>query len=124
MSIKYFTFNELVKTDTGLNNYPTNIKVIENLVELARFLDVIREELGMPIIINSAYRSDVVNFKVGGVKTSHHLYGLAADIKCKDNKKLLEILKNHIDKIDQMIVYKTFIHVSIAPLHRGQLIYK
>lgn len=122
--VTYFTFQELVKTNTGLENYPTDINLLANLVDLAKFLDQIRKELGLPIIVNSGYRSPQVNAKVGGVKTSHHTMCLAADIKCKDNAKLLEILKKHIKEIDQLIVYPTFIHISIAPLRRGQIILK
>jgi len=37
---------------------------------------------GLPIYINSGYRSPAVNKAVGGVATSNHLTGCAADIRC------------------------------------------
>jgi len=51
-----------------------------------------REE---PIIINSGYRSPAVNKAVGGVATSNHLTGCAADI--------------HVSGIEQLIRYATIL---------------
>ncbi len=51
-----------------------------------------REE---PIIINSGYRSPEVNKAVGGVATSNHLSGCAADI--------------HVSGIEQLIRYATIL---------------
>ena len=51
-----------------------------------------REE---PIIINSGYRSPEVNKAVGGVATSNHLTGCAADI--------------HVSGIEQLIRYATIL---------------
>jgi len=43
-------------------------------------LQVIRDEIGKPIKINSGYRSPEHNKSVGGVKNSMHVKGKAADI--------------------------------------------
>ena len=48
-----------------------------------------------PIIINSGYRSPAVNKAVGGVATSNHLTGCAADI--------------HVAGIEQLIRYATIL---------------
>ena len=45
MNITNFTFKELVKTDTGLDNIPNDMNVIRNLVRLSEFLQIIRNEL-------------------------------------------------------------------------------
>ena len=105
INISNFSFNELTKTDTGLNNIPNDMNVLSNLCRLARFLQTIRNELHLPIIINSAYRSPEVNAKVGGVSSSYHVKGLAADIKCTDMDKLLTILHSHLMEIDQLGIY-------------------
>ena len=105
MNITNFTFKELVKTDTGLDNIPNSMNVIHNLVRLSEFLQIIRNELHLPIIVNSAYRSPEVNAKVGGVSSSYHVKGLAADIKCSDMDKLLTILHSHLMEIDQLGIY-------------------
>ena len=105
MNISNFSFSELIKTNTGLNNTPNDMNILSNLCRLAAFLQTIRNELHLPIIVNSAYRSPEVNAKVGGVSSSYHVKGLAADIKCSDMDKLLTILHSHLMDIDQLGIY-------------------
>lgn len=119
INISNFSFNELTKTDTGLDNTPSDMNVISNLCRLAAFLQTIRNELHLPIIVNSAYRSPEVNAKVGGVSSSYHAKGLAADIKCADMDKLLTILHSHLMEIDQLGIYynstsQLWFHVGLA----------
>ena len=66
INISNFSFNELTKTDSGLDNIPDDMNVIRNLVRLSEFLQIIRNELQLPIIVNSGYRSKEVNFDVQG----------------------------------------------------------
>ena len=103
--ITNFTLSELTKTDAGLDNIPDDMNVLSNLCRLASFLQTIRNELRLPIIVNSAYRSPEVNAKVGGVSSSYHVKGLAADIRCNDMDKLLTILHSHLMEIDQLGIY-------------------
>ena len=119
MNITNFTFKELVKTDTGLDNMPNDMNVIHNLVRLSEFLQIIRNELHLPIIVNSGYRSKEVNESVGGVSSSYHCKGLAADIKCSDMDKLLAVLHSHLMEIDQLGIYynkntQLWFHVGLA----------
>ena len=119
MNITNFTFKELVKTDTGLDNMPNNMNVIKNLVKLAQFLQSIRNELHLPIVVTSGYRSKEVNEAVGGVLSSYHVKGLAADIKCADMDKLLAVLHSHLMEIDQLGIYynsttQLWFHVGLA----------
>ncbi len=119
MNITNFTFKELVKTDTGLNNMPDDMNVIKNLVRLAQFLQTIRNELHLPIIVTAGYRSKEVNEVVGGVLSSYHVKGLAADIKCADMDKLLAVLHSHLMEIDQLGIYynsttQLWFHVGLA----------
>jgi len=55
-------------------------EVFNNIQKLANQLQIIRNRVNVPIKINSAYRSPEHNDKIGGVKTSQHLLGKAADI--------------------------------------------
>lgn len=103
--ISNFSFSELIKTDTGLDNTPSDMNVISNICRLASFLQTIRNELHLPVVVNSAYRSPEVNAKVGGVSSSYHVKGLAADIRCSDMDKLLTILHSHLMEIDQLGIY-------------------
>ena len=119
MNITNFTFKELVKTDTGLDNMPNDMNVVKNLVKLAQFLQTIRNELHLPIIVTAGYRSKEVNEAVGGVLSSYHVKGLAADIKCADMDKLLAVLHSHLMDIDQLIIYfnknsQLFYHIGLA----------
>ena len=117
--ITNFTFNELIKTDTAYDNIPNDLNIIKNLIRLADFLQSIRNELHLPIIINSAYRSNEVNEAVGGESSSYHCKGLAADIKCSDMDKLLSVLHSHLMDIDQLGIYynkntQLFYHVGLS----------
>ena len=100
--IANFTFNELIKTNTGLDNMPNDMNIVKNLVRLAEFLQTVRNELHLPIIVDSGYRSVQVNESVGGVSSSYHVKGLAADIRCSDMDKLLAVLREHLLEIDQL----------------------
>ena len=84
----YFTLEEFVRSATatahGIANVPTAeaVKNLERLV--SRVLDPLREAWGSPIIVTSGYRCEELNARVGGVKTSYHLRGMAADIRPKN----------------------------------------
>lgn len=47
---------------------------------LVAYLQKIRDHFGKPVIINSGYRCEKHNSRVGGSKSSRHLMGMAADI--------------------------------------------
>ena len=105
MNITNFTFKELIKTDTGLDNMPNDMNIIKNLCRLTDFLQMIRNELHLPIIVTSGYRSKEVNEAVGCASSSYHVKGLAVDIKCSDMDKLLSVLHSHLMDIDQLGIY-------------------
>lgn len=126
--MKYFSINELTKTSTGISNIP-NAEQVANLTYLVEnLLDKAREELAMPIRVTSGYRSEAVNRRVGGVATSQHTKGEAADLVCANNAKLFEILKTM--KFDQLIwekgnnIQPAWVHVSLKRIgiNRKQVI--
>lgn len=119
MDITNFSFSELTRTQTGIKNVPDDMNVVKNLVRLSEFLQTIRNELHLPIIVNSVYRSKEVNEAVGGVSSSAHMRGLAADIRSSDMDKLLAVLHSHLMDIDQLGIYynkntQLFYHVGLA----------
>ena len=57
---------------------PDNL--IDNVQLLAEQLQVLRDVIGEPIQINSAYRHGAYNQSVGGSKNSQHILAKAADI--------------------------------------------
>ena len=112
-SSNFFTFHELINTQTGLDNIPTQMSHVENLVCLADLLNELRYELQAPIYVNSAFRTPQVNVAVGGATRSLHLSGRAADIRAKNMERLTEIVLSIQDRLTEVIIYPTFIHIAI-----------
>ena len=84
--------------------------------EFIQRLDIAREIAGVPFNINSGYRTEAHNTKVGGSPNSSHLRGWAADIECLGGRErwliinaLLEVGFNRIG------IYSTFIHADCDP---------
>jgi len=119
---KNFSLAELTRSEIalrkGLDNTP-NEEEIGNLTFLAQLiLQPLRDHLGVPIVINSAYRSLLVNTAVGGSKSSQHMKGQAADIRVPNMEvdDLIEIIKNLDLPYHQLInEFDSWVHVSIAP---------
>lgn len=74
-------------------------------------LDPARADYGKAVAVNSGFRCEKHNREVGGVPTSQHLRGEAADVHCEDNRRLARIIVEN-GRFDQLIVYPTFVHVS------------
>ena len=79
---EHFTLDELTHTDhRELENTP-NEQELANLKRLAEFLEKVKDVLGgKPIMVNSAFRSKMVNDAVGSKDTSQHRVGCAADLR-------------------------------------------
>ena len=118
--MKYFSIKELCQSEDaekyGIDNTPSEEAKsnMENLIVVV--LDPCREKYGKPITVNSGYRSRRLNAEVGGVDTSDHLTGEAADItggSVEENRKIFKILVEN-GKFDQLIWEKggQWIHVS------------
>jgi zinc D-Ala-D-Ala carboxypeptidase len=80
---QHFTLAELTASSTaarlGLDNTPPQ-EIVPRLERTAEMLERIRSTLGAPIIVTSGYRGPAVNKAVGGVTSSDHTQGYAADI--------------------------------------------
>lgn len=78
----HFTLAELTHTDHRAFDNTPNEHELENLRRLAAFLEELKTLLGgKPIMVNSAFRSKLVNDAVGSKDTSQHRVGCAADIR-------------------------------------------
>lgn len=79
----HFTLEELTRSSTadrlGMPNWP-EADDLRRLRGTAEMLQRIRDTLGHPVIVTSAYRAPAVNRAVGGVTSSDHVKGQAADI--------------------------------------------
>lgn len=126
---KYFSIKELTHSDTAKRKNIENVpdkNQIKNLENLIKVLDTIREEYGEPINVNSGFRSIALNRAVNGSKTSWHLTGMAADIRCRDNIKLWNLIvqmqKEGKIAFTELINEKankygvpTWIHIAVNP---------
>ena len=108
------------------------INVYHNIVKVANQLQVLRNEIQKPIKVNSAYRSECWNAKIGGahkidkkgnrIETSQHVFGRAADIAVKgmtpvEVAEVIERLISNGDMLQGAIgIYSSFVHYDI----RGQ----
>ena len=109
---EHMTLAELTKTNTGIENVPSETQV-ENLKRLCRWLERLRRRwndlyaddggVGMeePLIVNSGYRSPAVNKAVGGAPTSNHLTGCAVDIRVAGLEQLLRYAVILLDISDE-----------------------
>ena len=148
---EHFTLSEMCSTSvqTADHNFPSQ-EVITNLRRLCGWLEALRAypqplpkggekndphltspgggKQGTPIYINSGYRSPAVNKAVGGVATSNHLTGCAADIRCTGIEQalryaayLLDISKERGEAFDEIIIEhraKTgsyWVHFAVRP---------
>lgn len=123
-----FTLEEMSHSNTakrlGIENIP-NREQTENLRKLVvRLLQPLRDIYKEPFIINSGFRSETANKAVGGVPTSQHMKGQAADVQVKDPRRLLTALLKSRLNFDQAILYPTFLHLSYnSGNNRKQVLY-
>ncbi|MDE6879979.1 MAG: DUF882 domain-containing protein [Oscillospiraceae bacterium] len=83
--------------------------------ELVSALQKIRDHFGRAVTVNSAYRTEAHNKKVGGAAYSQHKYGTAADIAVQGVTPLEAARYAHalLGNGGGVGLYKTFIHVDV-----------
>ena len=120
--MRYFTIEELEHSDTATKykiDNTSNGETRTNLIKLIELLlDPIRTKWGKPIKVNSGYRCSKLNRMVGGVSTSQHVLGEAADITVgspEENRKLFEMILSMNILFDQLILEDggKWIHISL-----------
>lgn len=107
---KNFTLEELCWSSTakqkGIDNLTKDPEIISKLkLVCEHILQPVREHYGKPVNVNSGYRGPALNKAVGGVPTSQHCKGEAADFEIKglSNYELALWIKNNLD-FDQLIL--------------------
>lgn len=122
--MQYFTYEELTFSETALKKRirnKTNREIEEHLHDLVEaILDPLRIAYGKPIAVTSGYRCKEVNKAVGGVATSQHLTGCAADIAGAtkaETRKIAQLIASSGLPYDQLIDEKSYgwVHVSYSP---------
>lgn len=119
----YFTYEELIYSETALKKRIRNKTTRQAEANLARLvadiLDPLRKAYGRAITVNSGYRCAALNKAVGGASTSQHTTGCAADIDAGSvaaNRELARLIVRLNLPYDQLIDEKNYawVHVSIA----------
>ena len=135
--MKHFTIAELCASDTararGIDNTPPSGVTLALTTLIEKLLDPIREAWGGPITVNSGYRSPALNKAVGGVATSQHQKGEAADLNAGDPAKnrqlfdrIVELQKTGKIEFDQLIDESNYawVHISYRQgRNRGQVLH-
>lgn len=122
---KNFTLEELIVTSSHHSNIPDEDEVNNLRLLCEHILQPLRDKFNSPIIVNSGFRSPLVNLEIGGASTSQHIKGQAADIKSSDNAKLFKLIREHFI-FDQLIwesgndIQPNWVHVSYNENHNRQ----
>ena len=127
---KNFDWREFEKSDTATRLHIVNVindwDVRDNIIALVQnILQPLRDAWEAPLFINSGYRCKELNELVGGVETSQHRKGQAADVECSDPYALAKMLLKMKLPFDQIVLYPTFLHISHRNdgKNRGQIVY-
>ena len=94
-----------------------------NVQNLSKILQILRDDLKTPIIINSGIRCREHNKKSKGKINSRHLTGLAADICSKYftpiqlRNRILELEKEKKIYVGYIQLYATFVHIDIRGIY-------
>jgi len=83
--------------------------------ELVKILQKVRNHFGASVIINSAYRTEAHNKKVGGSANSQHKYGMAADIRINgvSPKTIATYLNTLMPNSGGIGAYSSFVHIDV-----------
>ena len=134
---EHFSLGEFTKSNSHpeVYNIPSH-EAIANLKRLCVWLEALRARAassdpskgrGVPIIIKSGYRSPQLNKRIGGVPTSNHLTGCAADIRVENMEQLIRyaaILLDYADEskqdFDELLIEKNrygaiWLHFAVCP---------
>ena len=125
---EHFKLGEMTKSSShpDVYNIPSH-EAIANLKRVCGWLEVLRDRSGGPVRINSGYRSPQLNKKIGGVPTSNHLTGCAADIRVENMEQLIRyaaILLDYADEshqdFDELLIERNrygaiWLHFAVRP---------
>ena len=129
---KNFSYHEFEVSETAhalrIENTIKSFEVRDAVKALVdNVLQPLRDKAGKALNISSGYRCAELNEKVGGVATSQHCKGEAADVWCKTLTpyQLAKVVLENGIPYDQMILYPSFVHLSYRKdgEQRKQLLY-
>jgi hypothetical protein len=97
---------------------PVHPGITGNIIRLAKYMDLVRRDLGgNPIKVTSWYRDPVTNDRVGGAISSQHLHGLAVDfyLPSMDLRETFRRLKRFRGGTLSLAIGNGFVHLDLRP---------
>jgi zinc D-Ala-D-Ala carboxypeptidase len=133
---KNFTLEEMTKSETALRhdleNTPGEQEISSMKLLAEKVLQPVRDHFGKGVKVNSGFRNQDVNQKVGGSRNSDHIRGQAADIEIPGipNAELAEWIKDNLEYNQLILEFYTpgvpdsgWVHVSYIPeANRNQVL--
>jgi zinc D-Ala-D-Ala carboxypeptidase len=125
---KNFTLAEMTKSETALRhdleNTPNEQEISAMKLLAEKVLQPVRDHFGKGVKVNSGFRNQDVNQKVGGSRNSDHTRGQACDIEIPGipNVELAEWIKDNLEYNQLILEFYTpgvpdsgWVHVSYIP---------
>jgi zinc D-Ala-D-Ala carboxypeptidase len=125
---KNFTLEEMTKSETALrydiDNTPNEQEISAMKLLAEKVLQPVRDHFGKGVKVNSGFRNQDVNQKVGGSRNSDHIRGQACDIEIPGipNAELAEWIKDNLEYNQLILEFYTpgvpdsgWVHVSYIP---------
>jgi zinc D-Ala-D-Ala carboxypeptidase len=125
---KNFTLEEMTKSETALRhdleNTPNEQEISAMKLLAEKVLQPVRDHFGKGVKVNSGFRNQDVNQKVGGSRNSDHIRGQACDIEIPGipNAELAEWIKDNLEYNQLILEFYTpgvpdsgWVHVSYIP---------
>lgn len=134
---EHFTLEEMTFSDTAIrlgidNSIPHDGPLLKNIRRIAVTLEQVRtllsedKSMEIPIRVNSGYRSNELNLRIGGSRTSAHMKALAADIVAPRFGSSLDVAKAIADSdigFDQLINEGgRWVHIGLSEYPRMQIL--
>lgn len=92
--------------------------------EFMDVLDKVRARAGIPLVLNSAYRTRSYELSHGRNGSSSHCQGKAVDIRCNTSQNRYKIVKAALEcGVTRIGIGKTFVHLDIATDRVQQVIF-
>ena len=124
---EHFVLGEFTRSKyPEVYNIPSH-EAIANMKRLCVWLEVLRNKVGHPIVINSGFRSPQLNRKVVGAANSNHLTGCAVDIRTNGMEQAIEYAailiayaKESAQDYDELLIEKNrygaiWLHFAVRP---------
>jgi hypothetical protein len=78
--VRYFTASEVTLFRREARHVEPPRPMWRNIIPALRICDLLREELGHPLVVGNGFRDSAYNAQVGGRPSSRHLYNQAIDL--------------------------------------------